>query len=217
MDIYDAIYNRKSIRGFKPDPVPKEVIKDVLQAGVQAPSAMNTQPWELTVVTGDTLEKIKEENLKNLAATEEFFDYKYEGIYRERQVKLAKQLFQLMGISRDDKEKRNEWLKRGFRFFDAPVAIIISMDMSMEGSWAVFDIGCLAQTICLAALKHELGTCIEVQGVTYEKVIKKYTGLPGSQNVIMGIALGYPDWEFPANKVESTREDVDNITRWMGF
>lgn len=221
MDVIEAIRMRKSIRGYKPDPVPKEVLKDVLEAAVRAPSAMNTQPWEITVIGGEVLENIKRQNTENLTSgvipNPEGGGRLFEGVYRQRQVNLAKQIFQLMGIAREDTEKRGEWMQRGFRFFDAPAAFIISADRSLHEPIAYFDVGSLCQTICLCAVKHGLGTCIEDQGTMYPDVVRKYTGLPESNRIIIGIAVGYPEWDFPANKLESHREPLEVNTTWCGF
>jgi len=122
-----------------------------------------------------------------------------------------------MEIPRDDKEKRNQWLERGFRFFDAPVAIIVSVDRLLSEMGPLIDIGAVMQTICLTALNYGLGTCIEYQGVMYPEVLRQYAGIPESKRILASIAVGFPDWDFPANKLESTRELVNNITTWCGF
>jgi len=221
MDVIEAIRARKSIRGFKPDPVPKEVLREVLDVAARSPSSLNTQPWETTVVTGEVLDNIRRANVEMLASgavPQPDMPFKpYEGIYRQRQVDLAIQIFQLMGIAREDKEKRAEWMQRGFRFFDAPAAIILSVDRSLDESRPLFDIGAISQTICLAALNYGLGTCIEDVGIMFPEVVRKYAGIPESKRIIVSIAIGYPDWDFPANKLESQREPVDDITTWLGF
>jgi len=132
-------------------------------------------------------------------------------------VDLAVQIFKLMGIAREDKEKRAQWLERGFRFFDAPAAIILSIDSSVPESLALIDVGAFCQSICLAALGHGLGTCIEDQGTAFPDVIRRLTGIPQSKHIVISIAIGYPDRDFPANKVESGRENVDKFTTWCGF
>ena len=221
MDVIEAIRTRKSMRGFRPDPVPKEVLRDILDIARRAPSSMNTQPWEITVVSGQALDNIKRDNIQMLASRAipdpDISRQPFEGVFRQRQVDLAVELFQLMGIAREDKERRAEWMQRGFRFFDAPAAIILSVDRSLHESWPRFDIGTISQTICLAALNYGLGTCIEDQGVMYPEIVRKYTGIPASKRIIVSIAIGYPDWDFPANKVESEREPVESITTWCGF
>ncbi len=223
MDIIEALTKRKSIRGYKPDPVPKHVLEQILELASHAPSAMNTQPWEFTVLTGEALEKAKRTNVDLLnsgvppSPEHVVTSWPKESIYRQRQVNLAKQLFQLMDIPREDKEKRATWLERGFRYFDAPAAIIISTDRCLSESGPLLDVGAAIQTICLAALHFGLGTCIEDQGTMYPEVLRKHAHIPESKRIIAAIAIGYPDWDFPANKVESEREPIRNTTTWLGF
>ncbi len=223
MDAIEAVKKRKSIRGYKPDPVPKEVLQQILELASNAPSAMNTQPWEFTVLTGDVLENIRRGNVELLNSgappnpEHAVAGWPKESIYRQRQVNLAKQLFQLMDISREDKEKRAKWLERGFRYFDAPTAIILSTDRCLSESGPLLDIGAVIQTICLTALHFGLGTCIEDQGTMYPAVLRKYARIPEPKRIVIAIAIGYPDWDFPANKVESEREPIKNVTTWLGF
>jgi nitroreductase len=223
MDVIEAVKKRKSIRGYKPDPVPKEVLEQILELASHAPSAMNTQPWEFTVLTGEVLDNVRRSNVDLLSSgvlpnpEHVVTSWPKESIYRQRQVHLAKQLFQLMDIPREDKEKRAKWLERGFRYFDAPAAIILSTDRCLSESGPLLDIGAVMQTICLTALHFGLGTCIEDQGTMYPQVLRKYAHIPESKRIIAAIAIGYPDWDFPANKVESEREPIKNVTTWLGF
>ena len=223
MDIAEAVRKRKSIRGYKPDPVPKQVLLQILELASHAPSAMNTQPWEFTVLTGEVLDNVRRSNIELLNSgappnpEHVVTSWPKESIYRQRQVNLAKQLFQLMDIPRVDKEKRARWLERGFRYFDAPAAIILSTDRCLSESGPLLDIGALIQTICLTALHFGLGTCIEDQGTMYPEMLRKYAHIPESKRIVIAIAIGYPDWDFPANKVESEREPIDNVTTWLGF
>jgi nitroreductase len=223
MEIVEAIRARKSIRDFKPDPVPQEVIREILEIATRAPSAMNTQPWEFAVIAGDALKKIKEDNIEHLrSGAPAKVDHLVVGwppdsVYRTRQVDLAKQIFTLMDIPREDKEKRAQWLERGFRFFDAPAAIIILTDKTLPESAPAVDIGAVMQTICLSALTHGLGTCIEDQGILFSDVVRKHTGIPESKRIMIAIAIGYPNRDFSANKLESMRESLEKITTWYGF
>jgi nitroreductase len=221
MDIVEAIRLRKSIRGFKRDPVPKEVLREIFETATRAPSAMNTQPWEITVVAGEALDRIREGSVEMFRSGATLYpgleSNPYEGVYRQRQVDLAIQIFQLMGIAREDKEKRAEWMQRGLRFFDAPAGIIVSADSSLHQSSTLIDIGALVQTICLTALSYGLGTCIHDQGAAFPDVVRKIAGIPQSKRLVMCISIGYPDWDFPANKLETKREPVENLTTWCGF
>ena len=223
MDIVEAIRTRISIRDFKPDPVPKEILKEILEIAARAPSAENSQPWEFTVLAGDVLDNVRQANIESLHSGEQPNpDLHAEGwplgsVYRRRQVEIAKQIFKLMEIAREDKEKRARWMERGFRYFNAPAAIIISVDRLVHYPRPLFDIGTLTQNICLAALKYGLGTCIANQGVAFPEVLNKVAGIPASKRIMISIVIGYPNWDFPANKVVSTREPVENITTWCGF
>lgn len=221
MDVCEAVRTRKSIRGFKNDPVPKEILAEILEISTRAPSSDNSQPWEIFVLTGESLDNIGKENLEafeeQMNSPREGSATGYQPVYRERQIKLAVQLYQLMDIAREDREKRLDWMKRGYRFFDAPVGIILTADESLDNETAASDNGGLAQTICLVALKYGLGTCIIQQGISYPAVIRRNAGIPESKRLCLAIALGYPDWEFPANKIESDREPLEVNTTWKGY
>lgn len=219
MELKKAILERKSVRGYLDKPVPKEIIEDILKQGQRAVSANNTQPWQFAVITGDVLKKIGEENVAAFMAGEEedYGDAVFEGVYRQRLVGVAKQLFVAMDIAREDKEKRTWWMQRGFKFFDAPTAIILYMDGNLDEEACRFDVGCVAQNICLAAMEHGVGTCVEYQAIMYQKALRKHLGLPEDTVFVAGIALGYEDPEFAANAVISEREDLENITKWYGF
>ena len=221
MEFLEAIETRKSIRNYKPTAVPKETLEEILSIASRAPSSMNTQPWEIFVIGGEVLENIKKGNIEKLASGVEpqpdVPEPRFEGEYRRRQVDLAIQIFQLMDIAREDKEKRAKWLERGFRFFDAPAAFIICIDKSVNELRGMYDLGSITQTICLTALHFGLGTCIQGQGVMFPDVLRKYAGIPDSKRITESISIGYPDWDFPANKLVSARESLENFVTWRGF
>ena len=168
MDLIEAIKARRSIRGYRDTPVPGESLKAVLEAALLSPSAVNHQPWECIVLTGESLELAKRVNVGQFTAgTEMKPDFpagEYSGAYRDRQLTLAKDIFGAMSISRDDKEKRTQWVLKGMRFYDAPAAILICADETVlrdENQTSLFDLGIVTQTIALAALEYDLGTCIQ--------------------------------------------------------
>jgi len=222
MELKDAVRKRRSVRAYKADPVPKEILAEIIKTALRAPSAMNVQPWEITVVAGKALDEIRKGNLEMLSAGKapgsDFGHSKpYEGIYKERQRTLGLGLYNLLGIQRDDKQKRMEWTMKGFRSFDAPVSLILSADESLETRFAASDIGGLIQTICLLALDRGLGTCINGQGIMFPEVVRKVIGMPESKKMYISVAIGYPDWGHPANKLETEREAMENVVTWVGF
>jgi nitroreductase len=224
MDVIEAIKTRKSIRAFKPDPVPKTVLEEVLKVAVRSPSGANFQPWEFVIVTGEVLEKLRQANVDKFNTGEAAqWDLSREAArnpipeaYRARSGALQARMQSLMNFSREDREKRADWTRHGFRYFDAPAVIIVTMDKALNTS-SFFDIGSVTQTICLAAVNHGLGTCIQGQGVMYSKMVREITGIPFSKHLVISIAIGYPDWSHPANKLVSDREPLENISTWLGF
>lgn len=219
MDIKTAMEERRSIRGYLNKPVEKDTLEQVLQLATRSISALNAQPWEFAVLTGDIMKKIGEDNEACFVkgVEEDVEDPPLDGVYRRRMIDIAKQLFAAMDIKREDKEKRMWWTKRGFRFFDAPAAIIIMMDKELDESAHRFDIGAVTQSITLAAMEYGLGTCVEQQGVNYQRGLRKYLDIPENKRFVIGVAIGYPNPAFPANGVISKREDLSDITSWYGF
>ena len=223
MNFETLVRTRRSVRGYKKDPVPKEIIQEIIDVAKGAPSSMNTQPWNLYVVTGEPLDKIRQGNTERMLAgvkPQRDFPTKeaYEGIHRERQVEIAKQLFAAMGIAREDKEMRQDWVMRGFRQFDAPVSIVLTYDKILEpAAIGQFDLGAISYGICLAAWERGLGTVINGQGVMQTPVVRKYAGIPDSQAILTCIAMGYPDDDFSANQVKSHRADEEDFVHFVGF
>lgn len=219
MELKKAIMDRHSIRGFTTEPVSKEVVEDILKTAGYAVSSKNTQPWQYAVIAGDVLKKIGEENVAQLKNGDAFDipDTVYEGEYRTRQIDVAKKLFTAMEIGREDKEKRDWWMERGFRFFDAPVAIILYADTNMDNNITRFDVGAVTQLITVAAMEHNLGTCVAYQAVMYQKALRKYLGLGEDKTFIVGVALGHPDPSFAANAVLTGREEVSTLAKFYGF
>jgi nitroreductase len=223
MEFDDVILGRRSIRGYKPDPVPRELIEEILALAIRAPSSMNTQPWNFTVLTGEPLDRIRagntERNLAGIPHSREFrIGQAFAGPHRDRQVGVAKQLFAAMGIARDDVAMRQDWVLRGFRQFDAPVCIIITYDRAVDGSDDTpFDCGAVATALVNAAWSRGLGTVINSQGIMQSPVVREHAGIPDDQVIMKSIALGWPEESFPANAVVSMRKSVEEATRFVGF
>ncbi len=223
MEFDDVILGRRSIRGYKPDPVSRELIEEILNLAIRAPSSMNTQPWSFYVITGEPLSRIRQGNTERILAGEpdsrEFRKgVPFAGQHRERQIGVAKQLFSAMGIARDDAPARQDWVLRGFRQFDAPVCVIITYDRVLsESDDTPFDCGAVATALVNAAWSRGLGCVINSQGIMQSPVVREHAGIPDDQVIMKSIALGWPEEEFPANAVVSERKSVDEAAVFVGF
>jgi nitroreductase len=223
MEYDEVVLGRRSIRGYKPDPVPRELIEEIIALAMRSPSSMNTQPWNFYVITGEPLDRIRAGNTERMVAgvpqSREFRVGKgFEGKHRERQIGVAKQLFAAMGIARDDKEARQDWVLRGFRQFDAPVCVIVTYDRVLHGSDdAPFDCGAVATALVNAAWSRGLGAVINSQGIMQSPVVREHAGVAEDQVIMKSIALGWPDFGFPANAVVSERKPVAEATVFVGF
>lgn len=219
----DIVRGRRSIRGFKAQPVPKAVLAEILELAMCAPSSLNSQPWNFYVVAGAPLDRIRagntERNLAGVPSSREFRgSEKYDGVHRDRQVAVAKQLFGAMGIERDDKPKRKDWILRGFRQFDAPACIVVTYDRALVGSdIAPFDCGGVTNAIVNAAWSRGLGCVINSQGIMQSPVVREHAGIAPDQLIMICIAIGYPDDSFPANGVRSARKPLEEAVTFVGF
>jgi nitroreductase len=228
MRLDEAIRERKSVRAFKPDPVPKEVLGEILSAAQRAPSWANTQPWEFAIATGDELAEINRAYIEKATAAEPTqpelaAPQGFPEPYDSRRRTVGRGLFEQLGIARDDREKRASWGRQGLTLFGAPVVIYILTGRDFyhqEGGtnvWTVFDCGLIAENIMLLALDHGLGTVPAIQAVMYPEVLRKTLAIADSSLIVLGIGIGYEDESSPVSHFRSSREPLDGITSWHGF
>ena len=222
-DLETIVFERRSIRGYSAQPVPREVIEDVIRIAQRAPSSMNTQPWHFHVLTGEPLERVRRGNTEKMVSgsavdREITLNHGYEGAHRDRQVEIAVQLFEAMGIARDDKARRQDWVMRGFRQFDAPVSIVITVDKELANDTiAHFDCGAVTYGLVLAAWSKGLGTVINGQGIMQSSVVRENANIPKDQVIMTCVAMGFPDEDFVANHVQSRRAPGDAVASFIGF
>ena len=223
MDYNDIVHDRRSIRGYQQKPVPRELIEEIIDLAKRAPSSMNTQPWHFHVITGEPLERIRKGNTEKMMSgsavdREIKMNHGYEGPHRERQIEIAVQLFEAMGIARDDKPKRQDWVMRGFRQFDAPVSIVITVDKALaDDTIAHFDCGAATYGLVLAAWSKGLGSVINGQGIMQSSVVRENANIPEDEVIMTCVAMGYPSDEFVANEVKSRRVANDQVASFVGF
>ncbi len=223
MEFDEVIRGRRSIRGYQKRPVPRALISEILELAMRAPTSLNTQPWNFFVVAGEVLDRIRKGNVeRNLAGVPDSREFRmgpaYAGVHRERQIEIAKQLFGAMGIAREDKERRQDWVLRGFRQFDAPVSIVVTYDRAVHGGdIAPFDCGGVVNCLVNAAWSRGLGCVINSQGIMQSPVVRAEAGIPDDQVIQTCVAMGWPDDSFPANAVVSRRKRLEEAVRFVGF
>ena len=223
MDYNEIVHERRSIRGYLQKPVPRELIEEIIDLAKRAPSSMNTQPWHFHVITGEPLERIRKGNTEKMMSgsavdREIKMNHGYEGPHRERQIEIAVQLFEAMGIARDDKPKRLDWVMRGFRQFDAPVSIVITVDKALaDDTIAHFDCGAATYGLVLAAWSKGLGSVINGQGIMQSSVVRENANIPEDEVIMTCVAMGYPSDEFVANEVKSRRVANEQVASFVGF
>jgi len=216
MDLIQAIMERQSIRAFKPEPVSKEKVEEILNVAINAPSAINLQPWEFTVVMGEEKERLSRKLIK---------------LYREKQiscspgnVKPLAASFTRRGVA--SFELMNPYLEQmgtdfnrfinegSCNFYGAPTAIVICLDNAFSSARLV-DIGIVLGFITLTAYSFGLGTCPIGLINAYEDDMKELLNIPDNKDVAIGIALGHPDWDSPVNKFKTPREGLKSFVRWI--
>jgi len=226
LDLLEAIDARKSIRAFKPEPVPESVLMDVLGIATRAPSSVNSQPWEFFIVTGEPLKALKRASLEEYRlgkpprpelgmGPSKGVAPSLQGVFKERQVALAKQIFTLLGIKKGDERGVEQWNESMVQFYDAPTIIVIVIDKMLQSKWPIVDVGLVTGHITLAAQAFDLGTCVMRAIVDYPEHVRTIVGIPGSKFIIIGIAIGYPDLNHPINELRTKREKIENIVKFV--
>ena len=225
MELLEGIKTRKSIRAFKPDPVPKEVLTELLDVARWTPSSANTQPWEFFVLTGEVLDRYNHFLIEKVHSGEiwkpcedpdtAFFATPAKGPYAKRQQKFFKQVLDLLEPE-EGESKMQKWAEISVSGYDAPTRIIIVADKSASG-WFIFDIGLITQTIALAAQEYGLGTCLLGDAAAFPEELKRIANIPESKRVIIGIAIGYPDWNNPINDFRTERAPIEKSVTWCGM
>ena len=219
----NMVNERRSVRGYKDEPVPRELLEEIIEVAGGAPSSMNTQPWHFHVLTGAPLDLIRQGNTERMVngaapQCEISMNHGYEGVHRDRQIEIAVQLFESMGIAWEDKERRRDWAMRGFRQFDAPVSVVVTCDKTLEhDTVGHFDCGAVTYGLVLAAWTKGLGCVINGQGIMQSDVVREHANIPEDQVIMTCVAMGYPDESFVANDVKSTRRSVDEVASFVGF
>ncbi|KMO39603.1 nitroreductase [Methylobacterium variabile] len=210
----EAITSRRSVRGFRPDPVPEATIRDLIALAGRAPSGSNIQPWKVHVGTGAALRRLTDAlSAAHAGAEPEAREYEYYPVhwrdpYLGRRRALGWQLYGLAGIGKGDREGAARQMGRNFVFFGAPVGLVFTIDRDLEqGSW--LDYGMFLQTLMIAARARNLDTCPQAAIASYPGVVRAQLGIAESEMVVCGMALGFADPDEPVNALRAEREPVE--------
>lgn len=205
---------RQSIRAFKPDPVPQDILERVFGVALRAPSNCNTQPWFAHVVTGEKLEALRAQLPEKFIAGDIQADYpyegKYDGIYKDRQYAAAAALYDAVGIPREQKVERQTWFLNNFRFFSAPAVCFFTLPAEF-GLREACDLGMFAQTVMLGLVANGLGSCPQTALGFMANTIKPALNIPDDQLLLWGLSFGYPDWSDSANDARTERAPLESI------
>jgi nitroreductase len=220
MDVVEAIRERKSVRAFKPDSVSQELLKQIVEQALRAPSWANTQPWEFVIVTGKQLEEIKKcflERGEQEPQNEVARPYEFPEPYLSRIQALAPKGWTPTKENMDFRRIQN------FKNYGAPAMIYLLVDRTMFyqskgiNVWSLYDCGSVVQNIMLLATHYGLGTVAQAQSVIYPDIIRKVVEIPKTKLIALGIAIGYPDWDNPVIQSRTQRESLSDVVKWYGF
>ena len=220
MEIFQAVTTRRSIRRFKPDSVPEPLLREILEAARWSPSWGNTQPWEISVVTGAALDRFRKANRQHLLDgvipdPDTPMPDAWPEPLKQRYGDVGKQVLTALEIPRGDKEARLRYAGDMFALFSAPSLLLFSVDKGIPREYAMLDTGAIMQTVCLLAHARGLGSCILAASVRYPALIREIIPIPETEAVIIGVALGFPDNEAPVNQFTRERANPDEFTLWF--
>ncbi len=219
LSIACALKDRRSVRGFLPNPVPDDVVEELLGLARRAPSGANLQPGSFIGLRGESRRQLSDELVQAFReGRQEPEDYSYfpdplpMGL-RRRQVASAQALYGALGVARDDRAGRDQQFERNFRFFDAPVALIVTIDRRF-GPGGYMDLGMSLYGLMLAAQARGLATCAIGAVASYPGLIRRVLCLPQDSAIVCGLAIGHADPEAPVNRTLTERAELSDYFRW---
>lgn len=222
LDVREAIAGRRSVRAFRPDPVPRETVAEILALASRAPSGTNMQPWRVHVLAGAAKEALSQAVLAAHdagaagGAEYRYYPEKFFEPYLSRRRKVGWDMYGLIGIEKGDKERMHAQHGRNYVFFDAPVGMIFTIDRRLEiGSW--LDYGMFLQNVSLAARGFGLETCPQAAFAPHQEVVRGVLQLDEAEVVVCGMALGYEDRDAPINALRTQRAPVAEFADFSGF
>ena len=219
MQFADALRARKSVRAFRADPVPREVVEAILEDAARSPSGTNIQPWKVHVVMGPARDRLIAEVLahRETRPDDSVAEFPNRGKRKEpyttRMRTLGKAMYGLIGIPKGDEAAGWEQWGRNYKFFDAPVGLIVTIDKDL-GSMSYIDLGIFLQSLMLSATSRGLSTCAQGAWNQFWSATRRVLEVPDDEYIVCGVSLGYEDTSAPVNTLVSEREPVAAFTTW---
>jgi nitroreductase len=216
MDVTDAVNRRKSVRAFLPDPVDDDVLRELLVKASRSPSGGNVQPWRVYVVNGDAMKRFREFIAERPpgAPAYDIYPPSLHEPYRSSRFKIGEQMYEAIGVGRDDKAGRFAQFAKNLDFFGAPAALFCFIDRAMgPPQWS--DLGMFLQTFMLLAQEAGLDTCPQEAWAVHEPAVMEFGEVPEELRLFCGMAIGRADWDHPINSVESEREPLDVFATFL--
>ena len=207
LQLDEAIRERRSTRMFLPRPVPRELVNEALALAQCAPSNSNIQPWHMVFASGAPRDRLVAALLDEARRRPPHIPPLPEGFQHYRS-ELGVQVYGAMGIAREDKEARRVAVLRNWEFFRAPLAGIVCMHRDL-GPADALSVGMFLQTLLLALTERGLGTVVEVSVAGYPEIVRAQLAIPAELSILCGLAVGYPDPDFPANRLHIGREPIE--------
>jgi nitroreductase len=221
MHVLEALATRRSVRAFRPDPVPREAVERILRAAAQAPSGSNIQPWRVIVLTGAARDRLSAALLAAHARGERpepewhYYPREWRDPWLARRRRLGWSLYGLLGIARGEAARMAAQHARNFAFFDAPVGLIFTLPRLMErGSW--LDAGMFLQSVMLAARGLGLDTCPQAAFLEHHDVVRRELAIPEAEVLLCGMALGFADGDAPVNRLRAERLALEEFAEFRG-
>ncbi len=220
MELRQAIEQRRSIRKFQKQEVPRELIEEILQLSLWSPSWGNTAPWEILVASGEALARYQEANHAALFAGQKPnpdlpMPEAFPAANQERYRHLGKSVLIAQGIAREDEKGRLNFYGEMFKLFEVPALVLFLLDKELELPYPLMDLGIFIQSLCLAAADQGLGSCIMAVSVNYPDLAREILGAPQDKLLVMGVGLGWPEEEAAINRFERQRPGLDEVCTWV--
>lgn len=222
MHVEDALRARRSVRAFRPDPVPLPLVAELLTLASRAPSGTNVQPWKVHVVAGEARARLEREVLahRDTGPADDRAEFprqsKRKEPYASRMRQLGKAMYTLLGVPRGDPAASWAQWGRNYRFFDAPVGLIFTIDRDLD-SMSFLDIGIFLQSFMLVAKARGLDSCAQGAWNNYWTVTRRVLSIPEDDYIVCGLSLGYADETAPVNALVAEREPLERFATFHGF